>query len=115
MRDDATCLVVAIVQSEDAAALSDALVDAGLPGPTRLSSSGGFLRQANVTLLLAVPAERVAAVLRLMSEHCHARVQYINPLPPILQSSMAGTVFPMEVQVGGATVFILEVERYERL
>ena len=106
---------MSIVQGEDATALSDALVAAGLPGPTRLSSSGGFLRQSNVTLLLAVPASRVPSVLRLMSEHCHARVQYINPLPPILQSSMAGTVFPMEVQVGGATVFILEVERYERL
>ena len=108
-------LLIAVVQGEDAAGLSDALIEAGYPGPTRINSAGGFLKQGNATLFLGVDQTRVTEVMRIIKENCHTRTQYINPLPPIMEPGEFYMPYPVEVQVGGATVFSLDVERYERL
>lgn len=108
-------LLVAIVQGEDAPGLTDALIEGGYPGPTRINSAGGFLKQGNATLFLAVDQQRVNEVMRIIRENCHTRTQYINPLPPIMEPGEFYMPYPVEVQVGGATVFTLDVERYERL
>ncbi len=110
-----TKLLVAIVQGEDAPGLIDALIAAGHPGPTRINSAGGFLKQGNATLFLGVDQARVNEVMRIIKDNCHTRTQYINPLPPIMEPGEFYMPYPVEVQVGGATVFSLDVERYERL
>ncbi|HEX2987961.1 MAG TPA: cyclic-di-AMP receptor, partial [Chloroflexota bacterium] len=46
---------------------------------------------------------------------CNTRTQYINPLPPVMEPGEFYMPYPVEVQVGGATVFVLNVERWERL
>lgn len=107
-------LLVAIVQEMDAVGVCDALISAGFPGPTRMSSSGGFLRQGNATFVVGVEGERVTDALRIIAGTCHTRSQYVNPLPPRVASAEPGAAHPIEVHVGGATVFILDLERYER-
>ncbi|HEV7216778.1 MAG TPA: cyclic-di-AMP receptor [Chloroflexota bacterium] len=66
-------LVVAIVLSDDADKIVKALLARGFRGPTRISTVGGFLRRGNVTLLLAVEADRVDEALALMREHAQPR------------------------------------------
>ncbi len=107
-------LVVAIVHHEDAGALVDALLDRDYRA-TRLASSGGFLKQSNTTVILGVDDEHVDTVLDVVRETCHARTQVVNPMPPIMEPGEFFMPYPLEVEVGGATVFVLPVERFERI
>jgi uncharacterized protein YaaQ len=107
-------LVVAIVHHEDAGALVDALLD-GEFRATRLASSGGFLKQSNATVILGVDDDAVDEVLGIVRETCHARTQVVNPMPPIMEPGEFFMPYPLEVEVGGATVFVLPVERFERI
>lgn len=107
-------LVIAIVHSEDAGALVDALTDKDYR-VTRLHSTGGFLKQNNATVMLGVEEAHVEDVLGLIRETCHARSQYINPMPPIMEPGEFYMPYPVEVTFGGATVFVVDVARQERL
>ncbi len=107
-------LVVAIVHHEDAGALVDALLDREFRA-TRLSSSGGFLKQSNTTVILGVEDDAVDGVLEIVRDMCHSRTQIVNPMPPIMEPGEFFMPYPLEVEVGGATVFVLPVERFERL
>jgi uncharacterized protein YaaQ len=102
-------LVVAVVHHEDAGPLVDRLLERDLRA-TRLHSSGGFLRQSNATIMLGV--EEILGVIR---ETCTSRTQVVNPMPPIMEPGEFFLPYPLEVEVGGATVFVLPVERFERL
>jgi len=107
-------LVVAIVHNEDAGALVDALLEREYRA-TRLHSSGGFLKQSNATVIVGVEEAQVEEVLGIVRENCHARTQIVNPMPPIMEPGEFFMPYPLEVEVGGATVFVLPVERFERL
>ena len=107
-------LVVAIVQREDAGTLIDALTEKGYRA-TRINTAGGFLKEGNATVLVGVEDSAVDEVLSLVESSCNTRTQYINPLPPVMEPGEFYMPYPVEVQVGGATVFVLNVERYERL
>ena len=107
-------LVVAIVHHEDAGALVDALLDREFRA-TRLASSGGFLKQSNATVILGVEDDAVDEVLEIVREACHSRTQVVNPMPPIMEPGEFFMPYPLEVEVGGATVFVLPVERFERI
>lgn len=106
-------LMIAVVQRQDAGDLVDALT-ARSHRVTRISSEGGFLREGNVTLLIAVEDEHIDAVMRMIHTHCHMRVRYISPLPPVAESGNLPST-PVEVQVGGATVFVLNAESVTRV
>lgn len=107
-------LVIAIVHSEDAGSLVDALLEKEFRA-TRLQSSGGFLKQGNATILVGVDDGQVDAVLEVVSASCHSRKQFVNPMPPIMEPGEFYMPYPVEVEVGGATVFVMPVERFERL
>ena len=107
-------LVAAIVQKEDAGNLISVLTDNGHRA-TRINTAGGFLKQGNATVLVGVEDEAVEQVLKLIESSCHTRTQYVNPLPPVMEPGEFYMPYPVEVQVGGATVFVLNVDRYERL
>ncbi|CAA9540036.1 MAG: protein from nitrogen regulatory protein P-II (GLNB) family, ortholog YAAQ B. subtilis [uncultured Thermomicrobiales bacterium] len=106
-------LVIAIVQSKDADALVGALAATG-HFATRVDSAGGFLRECNVTLFLGVPDDAVSAVTGLIGRHCQARRRFVNPLVPVMAPTDAFVAVPVEVEIGGATIFVLKVERFER-
>jgi uncharacterized protein YaaQ len=107
-------LVVAIVHSEDAGALVNALLDKEFRA-TRLHSSGGFLKQSNATIFLGVEEGEVDEVIDIVRANCTSRTQVVNPMPPIMEPGEFFMPYPLEVEVGGATVFVLPVERFERL
>ena len=107
-------LVVAVVQGKDVEGLMSALRDAGYRA-TQINSSGGFLRENNVTIMTGVNDAQVPDVFRLIRENCYTRTQYVNPLLPIMEPGEFYMPSPVEVQVGGATVFVLPIVRYERI
>ncbi len=106
--------MVAIVHNEDAGALVDALLERG-HRTTRLHSSGGFLKQSNATIVVGAEDEAVDEVLAIVRENCTSRTQVVNPMPPIMEPGEFFMPYPLEVEVGGATVFVVPVERVERL
>jgi uncharacterized protein YaaQ len=107
-------LVVAIVHNEDAGTLVDALLEREHRA-TRLHSSGGFLKQSNTTVIVGADEAQVDEVIAIVRDNCHARTQIVNPMPPIMEPGEFFMPYPLEVEVGGATVFVLPVERFERL
>jgi uncharacterized protein YaaQ len=107
-------LIVAIVHSEDAGSLVEALLE-NEHRATRLQSSGGFLKQSNATVIVGVDDDQVEAVLDVVRANCTSRTQIVNPMPPIMEPGEFFMPYPLEVEVGGATVFVLPVERFERL
>jgi len=102
-------LILAIIQPQDASSLVDALTEQGFR-VTRLSSQGGFLREGNVTLMLSVADGEVETVIKTVRAHCSTRTRYVSPMPPIAESGEFYPPAPLEVQVGGATIFVLKAE-----
>ncbi len=107
-------LIVAIVHHEDAGPLVDALLEREYRA-TRLHSSGGFLKQSNATIMLGVEDEQVEDVMAILRATCTSRTQVVNPMPPIMEPGEFFMPYPLEVEVGGATVIVVPVERFERL
>lgn len=102
-------LVLAVVQYQDAGEVVESLTSCGFR-VTRISSQGGFLREGNVTLMLSVEAAQVGQVISIVRQHCSTRSRYVSPMPPIAESGEFYPPAPMEVQVGGATIFVLRAE-----
>ncbi len=116
-------LVVAIVQNEDADNLLEALSESHF-GATRLASTGGFLRQGNTTIIVGVPDETVQNVLNIVAQHSQSRRQPVtNPFPnsSVIANNKANPIEALlnqaspEIQTGRATVFVLNLDRYERV
>ena len=106
-------LLICVVNSDDAHPLIDALMGEGYRA-TMISTTGGFLREGNATLLIGVADENVKDVLKIVKESCHTRTQWVNPLPPTVESGELYMPTPIEVPVGGAVVFMINVERFEK-
>ena len=53
-------------------------------------------------------------MLEIIKRNCHTRTQYVNPLPPVMEPGELYMPNPVEVQVGGAVIFVLDVERLVR-
>ncbi len=107
-------LLISIVHSDDADQLTTALRDGGFSS-TKISTTGGFLREGNATLLIGTDEANVPKVLEIIKRNCHTRTQYVNPLPPVMEPGELYMPNPVEVQVGGAVVFVLNVERLVKL
>lgn len=104
-------MVMAIVQADDAVAIMDALVTAGYR-VTRMATTGGWLRRENATLLVGLQDEQVNHVLRLLQRTGRQRTTYVD-MPLEARTIQNPQVTESSVQVGGATVFVLDVERSE--
>ena len=107
-------LVIAVVQGEDAQRTSEALTAGGF-GSTRITSSGGFLQQGNVTFLIGVEDSRVAEAVQVIRDNCRERSRYLTPMPPVPEPGELFMPYPVEVQVGGATVFVVPVDSFEKI
>lgn len=105
-------LIVAIVNSEDAPAVLSELTSASF-GVTKLSTSGGFLRAGNVTMLIGVEEEKVKDALSIIEEFSSRRKQQVPVNSTYIGDSLISV--PVEVTVGGATVFVLDVEQFYKL
>ncbi|MFE5324481.1 cyclic-di-AMP receptor [Paenibacillus sp. NPDC056579] len=105
-------LVVAVVQDKDSNRLSNALIKEGFRA-TKLASTGGFLRAGNTTFMIGIEDERVNEVMQVIKANCKIREQIVTPVSPMGGTTDSYIPFPVEVQVGGAAVFVLPVERFE--
>jgi len=106
-------LIISIVNSDDARGLLDQLLSRGFR-TTVISTTGGFLREGNTSIFIGTDDDRVDEALRIIRQSCHTRTQYVSPMPPIMEPGELYTPNPIEVQIGGATVFVIDVERFER-
>ncbi len=104
-------LVIAIVQDKDSSRLSQALVKEGYRA-TKLASTGGFLRAGNTTFMIGVEEERLNDLLSIIKKNCHSREQMVAPMPPAGTGVGPLVPQPIEVQVGGATVFVVPVDQF---
>lgn len=104
-------LIVAIVNNDDAHFVNTSLTGAGF-SVTKISSTGGFLLNGNSTFLLGVEETQIDDALNIIKMHSKRRVQNI-PFAPASSATTPGTVTTgsASVNVGGATVFILDVEK----
>jgi uncharacterized protein YaaQ len=102
-------MILAVVQDQDLETTTRALGDLGAP-VVYLSSSGGFLGRRNATLLVGLPSGGEEAALETLRNTCRQRVEYLTM--PVEGAPMPMPA-PIQVTVGGATVFALPVERYE--
>jgi uncharacterized protein YaaQ len=105
-------MIMAIVQNADADHAISKLVEAGYR-VTQVASTGGFFRQGNATFMIGVADDQVDTVVGIIRDTCQKRTRLrtvtLDPVEPI--ATMSGYV---EVTVGGATIFVFDVERFEQ-
>jgi uncharacterized protein YaaQ len=105
-------LIVVITSDDEAEALIKRLIERGYPA-TKVSSTGGFLRRGNATIFSGVEASDLNNVLAIIRDECKARTEFIPaqalPFPESIYPAA-----PVQVRVGGAIVFVLPVERFEK-
>ena len=83
---------------------------------TRLSTTGGFLRKGNTTLMIGADYEKVDEVISLIKQECGQHQKLTVNMPYISGTSMVNyATMPRHVEVGGATIFVVNVERYEKI
>lgn len=105
-------LIVAVVQDQDSNRLAKVLTEYNFR-TTKLATTGGFLRSGNTTFLIGTDDIRVDKALQLIKENCKSRKQLVAPASPMGGNADAYASFPVEVEVGGATVFVLPVDQFE--
>lgn len=106
-------LVVAIINNDDANAVMSNLTKNGYQA-TKLSTSGGFLRAGNITLLIGVEKNKVDEVVNLIGE-CSSQRKKITPVNNTYIGDSMLSSMPIEVTVGGATIFVLDVEQFYKI
>lgn len=107
-------LVIVVVQDDDVDELVERLVKKKVSS-TKLASTGGFLREGNTTLLIGIEKERVEEVITVIKDVCKSRKQtFTTPIPP---TGSAGVFipYPIDVLVGGATIFVVDIDRFEKV
>lgn len=107
-------LVYAIVHDEDGPKVMEELNKSGF-SVTKLCSSGGFLKAGNTTLLVGIEEDSLETVIDVIKKKSKSRKQIINS--SMTPNGMGGMFipYPVEVVVGGATIFVLDVERFEKV
>lgn len=107
-------LVITVVHDHDAHDLMDGLSAAGFKA-TKMASTGGFLREGNTTFMIGTKEEDLDQLVDIIKENCKSRKRTVAPMSPVANSLESYYSFPMEVQIGGATVFILDVEQFLKI
>lgn len=103
-------LIMAIVSSDDSREVLDQLTKAGFRA-TVISTTGGFLREGNTTIFLGTEDQRVAQAIEIVRQACRRRSQWVSPLPT-LEGPGLEISEPIEVTVGGAVIFVMNVEQF---
>lgn len=107
-------MVIAIVQDDDALDLVDALTENKFR-VTKLATTGGFLKSGNTTLMIGVEKEQTDKVISIIEEICKKRSEVVASPTPLTGTPGIYMQYPLEVEVGGATVFVLDVDQFVRI
>lgn len=106
-------LIIGIVNSDDSSYLISEITRASFQA-TKLSTSGGFLKSGNVTVLVGVEDDKVDDVISIFSDCCSRRTQMVPTTPPFMGEGFA-TATPVEITIGGATIFVVDIEKFVKL
>ncbi|NLJ40807.1 MAG: hypothetical protein GX352_04255 [Clostridiales bacterium] len=107
-------LIIAVVQDEDSPRLISRLMKSGY-GVTKLATTGGFLRAGNTTLLIGVDDGKLKDAMDIIENVCKCRKQVATAPTPMAGSTGMYVPYPVEVTVGGATVFVVDVEEFRKI
>ena len=105
-------LILAIVSNDDSSSVSSALTKNNF-SVTRLATTGGFLRAGNTTIIVGTEDDKVEKAIEVIGNESKRRTDIV----PSTASYDIGRYasFPVEVQVGGATIFVIDVEQFYKL
>lgn len=106
-------LVMAIVNDEDGNVVLSEL-NKNRFSVTKLATTGGFLKYGNMTLIIGTEDENVQTVIDIIESKSKRRKQ-ITASPMPIGASASFSPYPIEVEVGGATIFVLDVDRFEKV
>jgi len=102
-------LIIAIVSNDDSHNLQSALTKANY-SVTKLSTTGGFLRMGNTTFMIGTEDERVNSCIELIKKEGKVRTEVVPSTASYDLGRYAS--FPLEVSVGGATIFVLDIDQF---
>ncbi|GIK42301.1 MAG: hypothetical protein BroJett011_61340 [Chloroflexota bacterium] len=103
--------MLVIIQAQDTSTVLDRLKGLDLPCLLPIASAGGFLRQGNTALLMAVQSEQLPEVMSILRDTCQQRTTFMPAY--YIEAAPTISAFPIEVEVGGATIFNCEIEHFE--
>ena len=106
-------LLIGIINNDDASELLSEITRASFRA-TKLATSGGFLRAGNVTVLVGVEDERLDELVGIFENCCSKRTQMVPTVPPFIGEGFVNTA-PVQISIGGATIFVIDVEKYIKL
>ena len=106
-------MLIAIVQDQDSHILMDELSERDFR-MTKLASTGGFLKAGNTTILMGIDEARIPEALSIIENNCKSR-DMTTSLMSVTMPGDAYIPYPVELKVGGATVFIQDVESFVRI
>lgn len=105
-------LVLAIVGNDDSGMVSAALTKEGF-AVTKLATTGGFLKAGNTTFIVGTDDDKVDQVISIIAAQSRRRTQLV-PSTTTMDIGVY-SAFPVEVTVGGSTIFVLNVDRFEKV
>ena len=97
-------LLYVIIRSEDEFDVMAALM--------KIATTGGFLRRGNTTLMIGT--DEVDRCIGVVKDKCGSRQKITVHTPYLSASGMGCSTVPVQIEVGGATVFVLNVEQFEK-
>ncbi|MEF9953299.1 MAG: cyclic-di-AMP receptor [Clostridium sp.] len=106
-------LIIAIVHDDDASHVIGELNKADYQ-VTKLATTGGFLKAGNTTILTGVEDEQVPDVKKIIKDVCKTRKATIAPPTSVVGGGGMYIPSPVEVTIGGATIFVLNVDEFEK-
>ena len=106
-------LIISIVNNDDSNAVSSALTEHGF-FVTKLATSGGFLKKGNTTFFIGTSDDKVDHAIEIIKSHAKKRVVKEPAVPPTEMGDFL-TPIMIDVLVGGATVFVVDVDRFEKV
>jgi len=105
-------MILAVIDKEDTQPVMQNLIKGGF-SITKLSTTGGFLSSGNTTILVGVEDEKTQDVIAIIKEFSRSRTRSMPLMPGNEMGYLSST--PVEVLVGGATVFVMNVEQFEKM
>lgn len=107
-------LIITIVQDDDSLDLVEELNEKGYT-VTKLATTGGFLKSGNTTLLIGIEASKVDSAIAVIKENCERRKGTLPIVEPMPEPAGVFVPYPVEVEVGGATIFVVDVDKYLKI
>jgi len=112
--EDTMKLIYAIVRNDNEDDVTSALSKNGY-SITKLNTTGGFLRKGNVTLMIGTEDDKVDKAIEIIKSECGERQKIKVDMPFISGASMVNyATMPTQIEVGGATIFVTDVVRFEK-